>query len=179
LDIEKEAPTPPPTPPKEEMFSKRKSSPAKSKSQPDDKQAKLKKQPSYASGSTGTDVIGWTPPHEKSYPRGQAARPPSNASSDVTHVGWTPPERVAPSPPPKIDESPPRTPSKKSLPWLRKPESSQVSPTQKKMSATSLKTDRLTGWVATLEVVNPPPPPEKDKMERTESRKSVVAKSIT
>jgi hypothetical protein len=177
LDIEKKAPTPPPTPPKEEMFSKRKSSPAKSKSQPDDKQAKLKKQPSYASGSTGTDVIGWTPPHEKSYPRGQAARPPSNPSSDVTHVGWTPPERVAPSPPPKIDESPPRTPSKKSLPWLRKPESSQVSPTQKKMSATSAKTDRLTGWAATLEVVNPPPPPEKDKkMERTKSRKSVVAK---
>jgi hypothetical protein len=176
LDIEKEAPTPPPRPPKEDMFSKRKPSPAKSKSQPDDKQAKLKKQPSYASGSTGTDVIGWTPPHEKSYSRGQAARPPLNASSDVTHVGWTPPERVAPSPPPKIDESP-RPPTKKSLPWLRKPESSQISPTQKKMSSTSAKTDRLTGWVATLADVNPPPPPEKDKkIERTESRKSVVAK---
>jgi hypothetical protein len=177
LDIEKKAPAPPPTPPKEEMFSKRKSSPAKSKPQPDDRQAKLKKQPSYASGSTGTDIIGWTPPHEKSYPRGQAARPPSNASSHVTHAGWIPPERVAPSLPPKIDESPPRTPSKKSLPWLRKPESSQVSPTQKNMSAASAKADRLTGWFVTLEDVNPPPPPEKDKkMERTKSRKSVVAK---
>jgi hypothetical protein len=159
------------------MFSKRKS-PVKSKSKPDDKQAKRnalkKQQPSYASGSTGTDIIGFTPPHEKSYPRGQAARPPSNASSDVTHIGWTPPERAAPVPPPKIDDSPPQTPSKKSLPWLRKPESSQVSPT-KKMSAASAKTERVTGWVSTLEDASPPLPPGKDKkIETAEDRKSII-----
>lgn len=50
-----------------------------------------KKQPSFASGSTGTTVIGFTPPHEKSLPRGQQPKKASSLSSDHTVVGFTPP----------------------------------------------------------------------------------------
>lgn len=55
------------------------------------KPTKRPKEPSYASGSTGTTVIGFTPPHEKSYPRAHRPRKASSLSSDHTIVGFTPP----------------------------------------------------------------------------------------
>lgn len=61
------------------------------------KVTKKPKEPSYASGSTGTTVIGFTPPHQKSYPRAHRPRKASSLSSDHTIIGFTPPhERFTP-----------------------------------------------------------------------------------
>jgi hypothetical protein len=55
------------------------------------------KQASSTSDSTGTTVIGFTPPHDKSYPRAYRPRKAPSLSSDHTIVGFTPPdERFAP-----------------------------------------------------------------------------------
>ena len=148
-------PSPPPTPPKDKMWQKRSSSPGKSKlvSKQDVEQAKptleKKREPSFASGSTGTMLIGFTPPHEKSYPRRQEVKAPSVASSDGTVIGFTPPYEMNGRPPVIPALLTPQTPSKKSLPWLRRPQTSLSSPTEKKLSTTSAVTDKLNGWVST------------------------------
>jgi hypothetical protein len=46
---------------------------------------------SYASGTTGTTVLGFTPPHEKSYGVSTKDRTVSSSGSDYTAVGFTPP----------------------------------------------------------------------------------------
>jgi hypothetical protein len=116
-----------------------------------DKQKEKPREPSYASGSTGTTVMGWTPPHEKNSSRPKIARQPST-DSDHTIIGFTPPhEKIPTRPPPPV----PRVPSKKSLPWLRKPDTSResVSPTNTMNAAPkadkSQPTTPLEGWVAT------------------------------
>jgi len=116
-----------------------------------DKQKEKPREPSYASGSTGTTVLGWTPPHEKNSSRPKIARQPST-DSDHTIIGFTPPhEKIPTRPPPAV----PKVPSKKSLPWLRKPDSSpeSVSPTNTINAASkagkSQPTTPLEGWVAT------------------------------
>lgn len=136
-----------------------------------DKQKEKPREPSYASGSTGTTVLGWTPPHEKNSPRPKITRQPST-DSDHTIIGFTPPHEKIPTRPPLPV---PKVPSKKSLPWLRKPDSSSesVSPTNTMNSAP--KTDKsqpttpLEGWVATSDS------PTKDKtVEKLKNSRPVV-----
>lgn len=145
LPVEQSPPTPPP---KDEKCS--------TPSLSDDKMALQKekrREPSYASGSTGTTVLGWTPPHEKSSPLPKTARQPSS-ESDHTVIGFTPPHERA-VPPTRPPPSPPKPPTKKSLPWLRNPEVSplSVSPTKNMSAAPSA--DRpepstpLEGWFST------------------------------
>jgi len=129
------------------------------------------REPSYASGSTGTTVLGWTPPHEKNSPRPKIARQPST-DSDHTIIGFTPPhEKIPTRPPPPV----PKVPSKKSLPWLRKPDNSfeSVSPTNTMYAAPkagkSQPTTPLEGWVATSDS------PTKNKtVEKLNNSKPVV-----
>jgi hypothetical protein len=116
-----------------------------------DKQKEKPREPSYASGSTGTTVLGWTPPHEKNSSRPKTARQPST-DSDHKIIGFTPPhDKIPTRPPPAV----PKVPSKKSLPWLRKPDSTpeSVSPTNTMNAASkagkSQPTTPLEGWVAT------------------------------
>jgi len=150
---------PPPTPPKDEKWSNLDSLSDGTMGLRKDKQKEKRRKPSYASGSTGTTVMGWTPPHEKSSPRPKTTRQPS-WDSDHTIIGFTPPhEKASARPPP----SAPKVPSKKSLPWLRKPESSPepVSPTNKMSAAPNVDKPQpptpLEGWVATSDL------PTKDK----------------
>jgi hypothetical protein len=158
-----EEPLPPPTPPKDPRWSKPNSSSGDKMGPRKDKQKEKRREPSYASGSTGTTVLGFTPPHEKNYPRPATARQRST-DSDHTIIGFTPPhERVAPKPT-RPPPSAPKKPTKKSLPWLRKPDPSpgSLSPTDK-ISETP-KADKaspsspLESWVKTDE-----PPTQKDE----------------
>ncbi|CAG8950430.1 hypothetical protein HYFRA_00006926 [Hymenoscyphus fraxineus] len=57
-------------------------------------------QRSFASGTTGTTVLGFTPPHEKTYGRsGQSRARGSSTGSAFTAVGFTPPhEKMATAP---------------------------------------------------------------------------------
>ena len=115
------------------------------------KQKEKPREPSYASGSTGTTVLGWTPPHEKNSPRPKIARQ-SSTDSDHTIIGFTPPQGKLPTRPPPLV---PKVPSKKSLPWLRRPDSSpeSVSPTNTMNTAPragkSQPTTPIEGWIAT------------------------------
>jgi hypothetical protein len=127
-----------------------------------DKQKEKLREPSYASGSTGTTVLGWTPPHEKEFsktsPQPELARQPSS-ESDHTIIGFTPPHEKAPSAPARRPPHQPKSPSKKSLPWLRKPGVSpgSVSPTNKiNHSSNSCQGEPptpLNGWVSTSDYV--------------------------
>lgn len=76
--------------------------------------------PSYASGSTGTTVMGFTLPHEKTYDAPKTPIQRRHSSSDHTIVGFTPPHEMVD----RVANSTPRQTTKKSLPWLRKQESS-------------------------------------------------------
>jgi hypothetical protein len=160
-----EEPSPPPTPPKDLKWSKVNSSSDEKmvfqNNKLNDKSQK-RREPSYVSGSSGTTMIGFTSPDERSYPRPSIARKPSS-DSDHTITGFTPPhERVAP-PPARPSRSAPKTSTKKSLPWLRRPIASPepVSPT-KKMSSPEADEHRpstlLKGWVTTVD-----PPTSKGK----------------
>ncbi len=116
------------------------------------------KLPSSASGSTGTTVLGFTPPHEKSYPRLYSHKRLSSAS-DHTIVGFAPPyermpqwQSMALPPAPK---TPTKTPTKRILPWLQKKESSPTPPPRSSMiSAAPTKPEPsrplspLGGWVS-------------------------------
>ncbi|KAE9381323.1 hypothetical protein N431DRAFT_457922 [Stipitochalara longipes BDJ] len=119
LEVEQ---SPPPTPPKDEKWSQPKLDPLSDDNMVlrKEKQKEKRREPSYASGSTGTTVLGWTPPHEKSSPQLKIARRPSSESGTI--IGFTPPhEKVSPPP---ARPPPPAPQNKKSLPWLRKPEAS-------------------------------------------------------
>ena len=120
--IRKELP-PPPTPPKDEMSTPRKSLFGKSRTgSSEEKKAGKPKQPlSELSYSDGTDVIAFTPPHEKSERRDKRHHKRPSSSSDLTVLGFTPPHEKA-APQPGSATSAPKTPTKKSLPWLRKQE---------------------------------------------------------
>lgn len=164
--------TPPPTPPKDERFEKKRSFPAKSNDQTQGSKANTQdasktKYPSYASQSTGSTVLGWTPPHERTYGRPKTqAKAPSESSSDHTIIGFTPPHELytstrkqAPVRPPP---DPPQPSAKKSLPWLRRPDPSpEMSPTQKRSVVSTKVEDRkpstpLTGWIETVNTVEAP-----------------------
>ncbi|EKD17241.1 uncharacterized protein L3040_008885 [Drepanopeziza brunnea f. sp. 'multigermtubi'] len=160
--------TPPPTPSKDEKVEQKRSSPAKNSykakvTQANTQSASRNKHASYASQSTGSTVLGWTPPHERSYGRPKVkAKSPSETSSDHTIIGFTPPHelyasrRQAPVRPPP---SPPQPTTKKSLPWLSRPESSpERSPTQKRSVVSTKVEERkfstpLTGWVENFDIV--------------------------
>jgi hypothetical protein len=148
----KDVQPPPATPPKDRKFEKM--APLRKSTAPE-KKADKRGPPSFASGSTGTTVIGWTPPHEKSYPRQKSNRPPSDISSDNTILGFTPPhERMMLELPKPV--TPPQTPKKNSLPWLRKlePTSEAVSPTKTRTVVEPELTGRTTplaGWVTMSE----------------------------
>ncbi|KAK6587487.1 hypothetical protein PZA11_000777 [Diplocarpon coronariae] len=159
--------TPPPTPPKDERFVKRTPSPAKrnydtQESQPNMNAAQKNKHPSYASQSTGTTILGWTPPHEKTYGRQKVeAETPSEASSDHTIIGFTPPHELYASPPRRAPvrrpPSPPRPATKKSLPWLRRPDTPPERSLTKKSGVANVEEQRkpstpLTGWVQTFDI---------------------------
>ncbi|KAH7363841.1 hypothetical protein BKA65DRAFT_389855 [Rhexocercosporidium sp. MPI-PUGE-AT-0058] len=147
--------TPPPTPPKDDNHEKNRMLPMK-KNNDSQKSAQKGKLPSYASGSTGTTVLGWTPPHEKTYgrqpPMVQSKRP--SASTDNTVIGFTPPHEMYASPPrPARDApAPPQAATKKSLPWLRRPDISPDPSPTKKVSVASVKPEQhrpstpLGGW---------------------------------
>lgn len=77
------------------------------------------REPSYASGSTGTTVMGFTPPHEKTYDAPRAPIQRRHSSSNHTIVGFTPPHEMED----RIASSSPKQSTRKSLPWLRKQES--------------------------------------------------------
>ncbi|KAI9053259.1 hypothetical protein LZ554_002226 [Drepanopeziza brunnea f. sp. 'monogermtubi'] len=170
--------TPPPIPSKDEKFEKKRSSPAKNSyeakvTQANTQSASRNKHASYASQSTGSTVLGWTPPHERSYGRPRAkAKSPSETSSDHTIIGFTPPhelytssQRQAPVRPPP---SPPQPTTKKSLPWLSRPESSpERSPTQKRSVVSTKVEERklstpLTGWVESFDIAESPDKRKKD-----------------
>jgi hypothetical protein len=129
------------------------------------------KLPSYASGSTGTTILGWTPPHEKTYARPpMAERRRSSSLTDHTTIGFTPPHEIiyaSQSRPAREAPAPPRTSTKKSLPWLRTPgTSSEASPT-KKRSAVSVKPEQHR--VSTFDASGPAEPKTK-KNESAEKR---------
>jgi len=150
-----EEPPPPPTPPKDLRWSKTNSPSDDKMGLWKDKQ-KEKHRASYASGSTGTTVLGFTPPHEKSYPRPRRARQPST-DSEHTIIGFTPPHEKVATPPARPPPSAPETPAKKSLPWLRKPDPSpgSISPTNKMGEASKIKKTSLSSppenWVKTFQ----------------------------
>jgi hypothetical protein len=109
--------SPPPTPPKDDRWGKKK--PVMKDSKPPDNV----RDHSGGSASTGTTVVGFTPPHEKYYPRPKSERIMRHSSSEVTEIGFTPPHELYTSPP-KPKPAPPAatTPKKRSLPWLQKPD---------------------------------------------------------
>ncbi|CZS94360.1 uncharacterized protein RAG0_04382 [Rhynchosporium agropyri] len=155
---------PPPTPPKDQSYGKSRSLPRK-KSTDTRKPTEKRKEPSYASGSTGTTVLGWTPPHEKSY-----GRPPmvesrsSSASTEHTIIGFTPLHHMSASLSKPVREAPapPQATTKKSLPWIRKAGPSPEASLTQKRSVISVKPEQqhrtstpLTGWVSTVDVPEP------------------------
>ncbi|KAK0100295.1 hypothetical protein ONS96_007576 [Cadophora gregata f. sp. sojae] len=157
-------PTPPPTPPKDDKYVKNETPPKKKNN--NQQLGQKTKLPSYASGSTGTTILGWTPPHEKTYGRPSTKdRTSSSISTDQTIIGFTPHEKDA-SPPRPLREAPatPRASMKKSLPWLRKPEASpESSPTNELKSASVMHEQHrpstpLGGWVSTFDVAEPTKP---------------------
>jgi hypothetical protein len=162
-------PSPPPTPPKDLKWSKINSSSDDKMGCRNNKQSEKsqkRREPSYTSGSTGTTVMGFTPPHEKSYPRPKTPRQPSSESDHII-IGFTPPyERVA-APPARPPPSAPKTSTKKSLPWLRGPDSSPepVSPTKKMSTAPEPDKHRpstpFEGWVTTFDSPTKDNTPEK------------------
>lgn len=167
-DISSFSTTPPATPPKDKKFENM--APLR-KSTAIEKKVDKRGPPSFASGSTGTTVIGWTPPHEKSYPRQNPNRPPSDISSDNTVVGFTPPhERIISQQPQPVMF---QTHKKKSLPWLRRPEpiDEAISP---KKSVTTIepesngRTTPLKGWVPMSE--------SRNATERAEKKSESVSK---
>jgi hypothetical protein len=93
--------SPPPTPAKDKKWTSK----------------KPQKEPSFSSGTT---VLGWTPPHEADPQKPPPTRPSySTLSSGHDVMSFTPPhERSAP--PPKTASS------RKSLPWLRQQDSPEV-----------------------------------------------------
>ncbi|KAK2628339.1 hypothetical protein QTJ16_002985 [Diplocarpon rosae] len=183
--------TPPPTPPKDDRFEKRRSSPAKKgyatqEGQTNKNTAQKNKYPSYASQSTGTTILGWTPPHERTYGRQKVeAETPSETSSDHTIIGFTPPHELYASPPRQAPvrrpPSPPQPATKKTLPWLRKPDTSPARPPTKKSSAAYIAEPRkpstpLTGWIQASEIAEPS---EKKKTQPAEKLQPRASRPLT
>jgi len=107
--------SPPPTPPKDDKWAKRRTSVKESK--PVDNL----RDHSGGSASTGSTVIGFTPPHEKSHSPSKSKRTVRRSSSEVTEIGFTPHHELYASPPkPKPTPPAPTSPRKRSLPWLQK-----------------------------------------------------------
>ncbi|KAL2072823.1 hypothetical protein VTL71DRAFT_12166 [Oculimacula yallundae] len=178
--------TPPQTPPKDNKYEKSRHFPAQ-KGTGAQKSSEKEKHPSYASGSTGTTVLGWTPPHEKFYGRPPVVeRRRSSGSTDHTVIGFTPPVQMYPSPskPAREAPAPPQTTAKKSLPWLRKFEPSpQAPPTQKRSIATVQPEQHrpstpLTGWVSTFETPEPVQPVKKRSEPADNPRPGPTEKSM-
>lgn len=155
--------TPPSTPPKDKKYEQNRSSPMK-KSNDASKSAQKTKDLSNASVSTGSTVLGWTPPHERTYARpAKVERRRSSNSTDHTIIGFTPPHEMYASPPKPAREAPapPRASTKKSLPWLRKTQASPEPSPRENLSVVSVRPQEhrpstpLVGWVATFDVVEP------------------------
>lgn len=177
--------TPPPTPPKDDKWEKMAIISRKSKIDPDSSEKKDKgKQPqrgapSFVSGSTGTTVLEFTPPDEKSYARPQTdRRHPSLESDHSNHatLGSTTPPLT------RLPTSEPRPSTKRSLPWLRRNQPSpEVSPT-KKMSLAPVERELqprpstpLHGWVSTFEITDKSPPIKQESEARLpENRKRIL-----
>ncbi|CZR51223.1 uncharacterized protein PAC_01098 [Phialocephala subalpina] len=165
-----EFPQPPPTPPKDEkwemaILSRKSKTDLEAGKNQEKGKAPERGPPSFASGSTGTTVIGFTPPHEKSYPRPKVDRKPPSLESDHTMVGFTPPhEKMIGSPNPQPASSEPKPTTKRSLPWLRRNEQSPEASPTKKMSIAPARgqaprtSTPLQGWVSTFETANKPVP---------------------
>lgn len=180
LAILRESLLPPPSPSKDEGYEMERFSRSKGKAPQDNRNSsKLQKgkQPSYASGSTGTTILGFTPPHEKPYARPKAETRRSSLSSDHTIIGFTlpngtkaPPNRPPPSPPQPVS----RPAKKKSLPWLRKSDGSPQPSPAKKVSVINPQAGQhrpstpLTGWISAVE--SPDQPISSKKPERREAR---------
>jgi hypothetical protein len=124
----RKAPSPPPTPPKDGRYTSR-----KSKVDPNDRQGAQahhhNKIGSIGSFDTGTTIMDFTPPHEQTTPRNPRGRQRSSLSSDHTIMAFTPPHEKPPPQPEYAPPPPPRASTKKSLPWLRKQEPFEASPT--------------------------------------------------
>ena len=127
----KKVPSPPPTPPKDERYTSRKS---KVDSRGGDRQGTAHqvhhhhKTDSLPSFDTGTTVMDFTLPHEQTGPRAARGRRRSSLSSDHTITAFTPPHEKSPLRPKYELPPPPKASTKRSLPWLRKPESIESSP---------------------------------------------------
>lgn len=133
----KKAPSPPPTPPKDDRYTARKPTARKSKmstggekrqetTNPTHHHHKTESLPSF---DTGTTVMDFTPPHEQTGPRTRGRRH-SSMSSDHTIMAFTPPHEIPPLQPKSTPPPPPRASTKKSLPWLRNQDSTEVSPSR-------------------------------------------------
>lgn len=173
----REVPIPPPTPPKDKkwenmaILSRRSKNDLKSGKKEEKGKAPERGPPSFASGSTGTTVLGFTPPHEKSYPRPRMDRKQPSIESDHTILGFTPPHEkmITPPPPlPTFQELRPTT--KRSLPWLRRAsQSPEASPTEK-MSVVPVEKEQqprlstpLQGWVSTFDMTDKPTPSAEER----------------
>ncbi|KAH8657529.1 hypothetical protein BGZ60DRAFT_531686 [Tricladium varicosporioides] len=81
---------------------------------------------SIGSASTGTTIIGFTPPHEKHLARRTNSRRKYSSASTAS-IGFTPPhELYIPKQPPTRPA--PITPTRTSIPWLRKADQSSKAP---------------------------------------------------
>ena len=122
----KKSPCPPPTPPKDAKYSSRKSAATESKLDQNGAHHHCKMR-SVASFDTETTVMDFTPPHEQNSPRNTRGR--RRSSSDHTIMAFTPPHESPPPQPKHAPPPPPRAPTNKSLPWLRRPGPAEKSPT--------------------------------------------------
>jgi hypothetical protein len=83
---------------------------------------------SFASGTTGTTILGFTPPHEKTYGVSTKDRARSSSASDFTAVGFTPPhEKMMERIPPQPSRPAPQSPKRATIPWLQRQD---ISPKQ-------------------------------------------------
>ncbi|KAF4627669.1 hypothetical protein G7Y89_g10487 [Cudoniella acicularis] len=88
---------------------------------------------SVGSTSIGTTIIGFTPPHEKTYGQRTEQKRAYTPSSEFTAIGFTPPHEIylpkpkasAPAPAPAPQ---PQVSARASIPWLRKPSQSPKAP---------------------------------------------------
>jgi hypothetical protein len=84
--------------------------------------ARLDGPSSFASGTTGTTILGFTPPHEKTYGMSTKDRARgSSTASDFTAVGFTPPhEQMVARSPLQPSRPAPMSPTKGHIPWLQR-----------------------------------------------------------
>ncbi|EPE29077.1 hypothetical protein GLAREA_00235 [Glarea lozoyensis ATCC 20868] len=83
---------------------------------------------SGTTGTTGTTILGFTPPHEKTYGVSTKDRARSSSASDYTAVGFTPPhEKMISRPVFQQNRQGPISSNRNNIPWLQRQD---VSPKQ-------------------------------------------------